>query len=81
MASPQYEEELLSSVASFSPTLSPKSGIIGHPNHVSEPISTTDLILTPDPTLPTVQPCSFTQTPAVSTVSTQPVSSTFKTRH
>ena len=77
MTSSQYDEELLSSIASPSPPLSLKSGTLALPNLVSDP-TTSELIPTPEPELSDIQPCSATQT---STKYTQPLSSTLKAHH
>ena len=74
MATSNPDEELLSSIASVSTPLSLKSGTLDLPK-ISDSLPL-EISPTPEPTL-NVIPCT-TQT---STISTQPLSSTLKTRH
>ena len=73
MTSPTCDEELLSSIASLSQPRSLKSGTLEHP-HNSVPKSL-EIISTPEHTSIDIQTSSSTH---VSTVNTQPISSTLK---
>ena len=74
MATSNPDDELLSSIASLSPSVSLKSGTFDLPN-VSDSLPL-EINPTPEPTL-NVIPCT-TQT---TTICTQPLSSTLKTCH
>ena len=71
MATSNYDEELLSSIASLSPPLSLKSRTLDIPN-VSDSLPL-DANPTPETTL--------NVTPSTTQTTTQPLSSTLKTRH
>ena len=71
MATSNPDEALLSSITSLSPPLSPKSGTLNLPS-VSDSLPL-DINPTPEPTLNVI--------PSITQSTTQPLSSTLKTRH
>ena len=78
MTSSHYEKKLLCSIAFLLPPRSPKSGSLTSQCFCLRLSSNLEKIPNSEPTLPEVQYCSSTQ---ISTVYTQPVSSTLKICH